>query len=133
MKLLKILTESISIPFKKKCIVTIHNNDGEEINVNCEIPTTPEEITLGLMYRDNLSDDCGVLYTEVDGGFWMKNVKFPIEMVFISDGQIVDIVKAEADSEKTIYPPNNCDMNLEVNDGFSDKNNISIGNKIYKS
>lgn len=133
MKLLKILTESITIPFKKKCIVTIHNNEGKKINVNCEIPTTTEEIMVGLMYRDSLPDDCGVLYTDVDGGFWMKNVNFPIEMIFISNNQIVDIVKAEADSEKTIYPPKNCEMNLEVNDGFSVKNNISIGNKIYKS
>ena len=79
MKLLKILTESIDIPFKKKCVVKIYNDDNQEVIVNCEIPTSEEEKGIGLMYRNNLPTNCGVLYTEVDGGFWMKNVKFPIE------------------------------------------------------
>lgn len=133
MKLLDLLLETVSVPFKESCVLTITNSDGEEIVVNCEVPTTDEEKMTGLMYRDNLCDNCGMFYDYVDGGFWMKNVNFPIEMIFINNNQIVDIKRAKAQDETTIYPPVESNGNLEVNDGFSKSNNISIGDKVYIS
>lgn len=133
MKLLDLLLENVSVPFKESCVLTITNSDGEEVVVNCEVPSTDEEKMTGLMYRDSLCDNCGMFYDYVDGGFWMKNVNFPIEMIFISDNQIVDIKKANAQDETTIYPSVESNGNLEVNDGFCESNNISIGDKVYKS
>jgi len=133
MKLLDLLLENVSVPFKESCVLTITNSDGEEVVVNCEVPSTDEEKMTGLMYRDSLCDNCGMFYDYVDGGFWMKNVNFPIEMIFIYDDQIVDIKKANAQDETTIYPSVESNGNLEVNDGFCESNNISIGNKVYKS
>ncbi len=133
MKLLDLLLENVSVPFKESCVLTITNSDGEEVVVDCEIPSTDEEKMTGLMYRDSLCDNCGMFYDYVDGGFWMKNVNFPIEMIFIDDNQIVDIKKANAQDETTIYPSVESNGNLEVNDGFCESNNISIGNKVYKS
>ena len=133
MKLLDLLLENVSVPFKESCVLTITNSDGEEVVVNCEVPSTDEEKMTGLMYRDSLCDNCGMFYDYVDGGFWMKNVNFPIEMIFIDDDQIVDIKKANAQDETTIYPSVESNGNLEVNDGFCESNNISIGDKVYKS
>lgn len=133
MKLLDLLLETVSVPFKESCVLTITNSDGEEIVVNCEVPTTDEEKMTGLMYRDNLCDNCGMFYDYVDGGFWMKNVNFPIEMIFINNNQIVDIKRAKAQDETTIYPSVESNGNLEVNDGFSKSNNITIGDKVYIS
>jgi len=133
MKLLDLLLENVSVPFKESCVLTITNSDGEEVVVNCEVPSTDEEKMTGLMYRDSLCDNCGMFYDYVDGGFWMKNVNFPIEMIFINDDQIVDIKKANAQDETTIYPSVESNGNLEVNDGFCESNNISIGDKVYKS
>jgi uncharacterized membrane protein (UPF0127 family) len=133
MKLLDLLLENVSVPFKESCVLTITNSDGEEVVVNCEVPSTDEEKMTGLMYRDSLCDNCGMFYDYVDGGFWMKNVNFPIEMIFINDNQIVDIKKAIAQDETTIYPSVESNGNLEVNDGFCESNNISIGDKVYKS
>ena len=133
MKLLDLLLENVSVPFKESCVLTITNSDGEEVVVNCEVPSTDEEKMTGLMYRDSLCDICGMFYDYVDGGFWMKNVNFPIEMIFINDDQIVDIKKANAQDETTIYPSVESNGNLEVNDGFCESNNISIGDKVYKS
>jgi len=81
MKLLDLLLENVSVPFKESCVLTITNSDGEEVVVNCEVPSTDEEKMTGLMYRDSLCDNCGMFYDYVDGGFWMKNVNFPIEMI----------------------------------------------------
>jgi hypothetical protein len=133
MKLLDLLLENVSVPFKESCVLRITNSDGEEVVVNCEVPSTDEEKMTGLMYRDSLCDNCGMFYDYVDGGFWMKNVNFPIEMIFIDDNQIVDIKKANAQDETTIYPSVKSNGNLEVNDGFCESNNISIGDKVYKS
>ena len=133
MKLLDLLLETVSVPFKESCVLTITNSDGEEIVVNCEVPTTDEEKMTGLMYRDNLCDNCGMFYDYVEGGFWMKNVIFPIEMIFINNNRIVDIKRAKAQDETTIYPSVESNGNLEVNDGFSKSNNIYIGDKVYIS
>ena len=133
MKLLDLLLENVSVPFKESCVLTITNSDGEEVVVNCEVPSTDEEKMTGLMYRDSLCDNCGMFYDYVDGGFWMKNVNFPIEMIFINNNQIVDIKKANAQDETIIYPSVESNGNLEVNDGFCESNNISIGDKVYIS
>lgn len=133
MKLLEILSEDVKIPFKEKCRITIINNNGDSIKVSCEIPTSEEEQGIGLMYRDSLGEYNGMLFNDIDGGFWMKNVKIPLEMIFIKDDIIVDIQKAKPNDERIITPKTKSEMNLEVNDGFSKKNNISVGNKIYKS
>ena len=133
MKLLDILLEDVEVPFKEKCVMNITNNGGETVSVDCEVPTTEEEKSNGLMYRDSLGDNSGIFYDYVDGGFWMDNVKFPIEMVFINDDEIVEIIKAKAYDKKSISPSVESNGNLEVNDGFCSDNNISIGNKVYRS
>ena len=133
MKLLDILLEDVGTPFNKKCVINISNNDGETISVDCEVPTTPEEKITGLMNRDSLDKNSGMFYDYVDGGFWMDNVKFPIEMVFINGDKIVDIKKAKAYDKTSIRPSVEANSNLEVNDGFCEDNNISIGNTIYRS
>lgn len=133
MKLLDILLEDVQIPFPNKKTIKIKNDLGDIITVSCEIPETEEEKSTGLMYRDNLCKNCGVFYDYIDSGFWMKNVKFPIEMVFINDDIIVDIVRALPNDETIITPSVDSNGNLEVNDGFCQSNNINIGNKIYIS
>ena len=49
MKLNEILLECLGIPFENKGNILIINSNGKEINVDCEIPTTPEEQSQGLM------------------------------------------------------------------------------------
>jgi uncharacterized membrane protein (UPF0127 family) len=113
--------------------LTVINNEGSKIIVNCEVPTTDEEKMTGLMYRENLCDKCGMFFENIDGGFWMKNVKFPLDMIFINGNKIVDIKYAKSNDDTTIYPSTESTGNLEVNGGFCEKYNISIGNEIYKS
>ena len=50
-------------------------------------------------------------------------------MIFINDGKIVDIIKAKP-GEENITSTNEYSMNLEVNDGFTEKNIITVGNEI---
>lgn len=133
MKLLDLILEDVNTPFKEKTKITIVNSDGKNITVDCEVPTTPEEKMTGLMYRENLCDNCGMFFEPIEGGFWMKNVKIPLEMIFISGDRIVEIKKAKPNDETIINSSVESDSNLEVNDGFCKSNNITVGNQIYKS
>jgi hypothetical protein len=133
MKLNKILLECLGIPFENKCNIIIINSNGEEINVDCEIPTTPEEKSQGLMYRDELGENNGMFYDYIDNGFWMDNVEIPLEMIFINDNEISEIKKARPFDRTNISPVLPADSNLEVNQGFCNNNNIQVGDKIYKS
>jgi len=133
MKLLEILLEDLRTPLQNKCNITIINNNGEEINVNCEVPATEEERAQGLMYRDNLDEDSGMFFDSVDNGFWMENVKIPLDMIFINNNEIAEIIPARPFDQTNISPSVPADSNLEVNQGFCEKNNINAGDKVYKS
>ena len=51
-----------------------------------ELALTHEQITRGLMYREHIPDDGGMLFVFPDirmRGFWMKNCLVPIDVVFL--------------------------------------------------
>ncbi|HZG40614.1 MAG TPA: DUF192 domain-containing protein, partial [Nodosilinea sp.] len=68
---------------------------GEEIFL--EVATTPQQQAMGLMYRDALPDDRGMLFPmgrPRPVSFWMKNVPVALDMVFVYQGQIVGLAEA---------------------------------------
>ena len=62
--------------------------------INLEVARTPEEQAIGLMFRESLADDRGMLFP-VDPPrpvqLWMKNVDIPLDLLFITEGEIVAI------------------------------------------
>ncbi len=67
--------------------------------------------------------------------FWMKDMLFDIDMIFINDNKIVDIAKNMPKPKPWDWPAtysskNPADMVLEVNAGLSDANNWQIGDII---
>jgi uncharacterized protein len=121
---------------KENNSVMISNSEGSK-EVKVEIADSLEERALGLMFREFLDDDEGMLFIFEDEdylSFWMKNTLIPLDMIFISeDFEIVDIKQAVPCREdpcisyKTLEPAKYV---LEVNGNFTIKNNIKIGNKI---
>jgi len=94
----------------------------------------------GLGGRNSLEYDRGMLFVfdkEQKYTFWMKDVKFPIDIIWISkDKKVVDYYKnAEVqldvpDSQLKIYSPQTpAQYVLEVNAGIVDKYDIKIGDK----
>ncbi|MGB0563134.1 MAG: DUF192 domain-containing protein, partial [Spirulinaceae cyanobacterium] len=61
-----------------------------------EVARTPRQQAIGLMYREreSLPDNQGMLFpfaTARRAQFWMKNVKFSLDMLFIYEGKVVAI------------------------------------------
>jgi len=106
---------------------------GERIYV--EIADTPDERERGLMFREDLCSNCGMLFVFEEEGkylFWMKNVSFPLDFIFINkEGIIVDFISAEPCVEDpcTTFAPSQASLYvLEVNRG--EGSSFSVGDRI---
>ena len=118
----------------------IIDNGGKLIKVNVEIADDNEERTKGLMLREKLNENEGMLFVFENEGyqaFWMKNTLIPLDIIFIGkDLGIVDIKNAVPCKEENcaLYKSSKpAKYVLEVNDHFTIKNNIKIGDKITLS
>lgn len=86
---------SPSIPAGQVLPITAEVTLGDTV-IGLEVASTPQEQALGLMYRQNLPDDRGMLFPFSPPrpvSFWMKNVVMPLDMVFVHGGQIVGIAE----------------------------------------
>ncbi len=111
-----------------------------EINnetIKAEIAKTPQQITGGLSGRKSLPKDEGMLFFL--GGrriatFWMKDMLFPIDIIWIDDGEIVYIVEnapIPTDAGTPSFTPDKPATHvLEVNAGFAQKHNIKVDDKV---
>ncbi|MFH1030403.1 MAG: DUF192 domain-containing protein [bacterium] len=112
---------------KRKILVI----NGNEIKV--EIADTFETRYKGLSNRDNLCEDCGMLFAfnEKDTRtFVMRDMKFGLDIIWIADGRIVKIdenLPAEGFAPKIMYSSTSpVDMVLEVNEGYCYKKGIKL-------
>jgi len=113
--------------------VEIVKNGTERVKVNVELVNTPEERNLGLSFRQYLGDYDGMLFvfdTDVTNTFWMKDMKIPLDIIFVDANYfIVDIKEAQAPCTNTycpsIYSSSPYRYVLEVNSGFVEKNGIT--------
>lgn len=104
----------------------------ESVEIKAEVADSFWETTKGLGGRDFLPEEEGMLFVfpeDSKKSFWMKGMKFSLDIIWINDGKIIDINKnAPFDDQKKVYYPDAViDYVLEVNAGFSDKNNIEVG------
>jgi uncharacterized protein len=61
-----------------------------------EVARTPRQQQIGLMYRTALAPDRGMLFPlnpPRQASFWMKNVKIPLDMIFLRDGEVKAIAE----------------------------------------
>jgi len=85
----------------------------------------------GLSNRDNLCDKCGMFFefpTKDKQSFWMKDMNFDLDIIWIADNEVVSIEKNVAHNFKgTLLSPSPADKVLEINAGKSDECNIKRG------
>lgn len=100
-----------------------------------ELAWTPEEQARGLMFRDSLPDDAGMLFIHDQPGvqtMWMKNTPLSLDMLFIDpEGIIHRIVRDTVPrSSATILGPRNSLYVLELRAGVTRKLGINAGDRV---
>ncbi|MEM5517440.1 DUF192 domain-containing protein [Henriciella sp. AS95] len=109
---------------------------GEEAHAfSIEIADEPDEISFGLMERESLGPDAGMLFdfgNPREPAMWMKNTLIPLDMLFISsDGTIQMIARNTVPgSLRTISPGVPVKGVLEINGGRAAELGIEPGDKI---
>ncbi|MFZ1626354.1 MAG: DUF192 domain-containing protein [Candidatus Moraniibacteriota bacterium] len=97
-----------------------------------EIANTDALRTLGLGERDMLPKEKGMLFlfdARRPYGFWMKGMRFPLDIVFLVQGEIIFIERGiQPDDPKVVLPPKPIDQVLELNAG--EAASLSIGDRI---
>lgn len=111
-----------------------------ETRINVEIADTDALRERGLSGRESLGENDGVLFIFPSmgiHGFWMKDMRFPIDIVWISNGKIIGIEKdidsqvgAQISELRIYYPPEPVDKVLEIAAGKSDNLGIKTGDKV---
>ena len=119
-------------PYKPNALVKNHF-------FKLEIAKTDQQKTTGLAKYNTIPQGFGMLFPFGKPGmyaFWMKNMKFPIDIIFIRDGKIVRIFSNVPppkfpDSPLPIYKTDSLtDTVLEINAGLSEKYGFKNGDSV---
>jgi len=108
--------------------ITFVNKDGSNVDLLIEVANDAQERAKGLMSRESLPEDQGMLFVfEAEGqhGFWMKDTLIPLSIAFIEgEGVVIDIQDMEPRDE-TIHKPNEPYLYaVEANQGWFARNDI---------
>lgn len=107
---------------------------GQDIKVDLALTSQSQE--QGLSGRAYLKENEGMLFGFEKPAvyyFWMKDMNFPIDMIWIGDDSRVMYIKKDArpDSYPEAFgPKQNAKYVLEVVSGFSEKNNLKEGDSV---
>jgi uncharacterized protein len=120
--------------FKKTPVVTIG-----KYSFKVSVAASQKELEIGLSETKSLAENRGMifLFKKPDYySFWMKNMKFPIDIIYINEDTIVTIENnavppKSKDEIPVIYTPSKpSNKVLEIKAGLSKKYNFKNGDKV---
>ena len=128
---------SVSAKPKKKGILNrlgLRKEEFTELPLNLEVPTDIRDFNLGLMFRESLEYDSGMLFIfdeAVKQSFYMKETKIPLDIAFINEEGIIESIKElEPYDETPISSEGNVICAIEANRGWFEENYIEVGDAI---
>lgn len=103
-----------------------------------ELATTSEQRRRGLMFREQLDPDKGMLFIFEEEGvypFWMKNVVIPLDIIWIDKGGKVVVISKDAQpcTEEpcpSINPGTKARYVLEIRAGTADRIGLVVGDEV---
>lgn len=103
-----------------------------DVAVTVEVVKTPAKIERGLMYREHLPPDDGMLFLmgyENDHTFYMRNTLIPLDMLFITkDMKVAGIVERAEPRTETLRRVGARSLYvLEVNGGWAKAHQVTAG------
>ena len=106
-------------------------------DLDLEIPSTPEAFSAGLMFRESLGKDSGMLFIFKEAGeksFHMTNTTIPLDIAFINEDGIIESIKELKPLDEThVFSDAKVLYAIEVNRGWFTENNVQVGDKVLES
>jgi uncharacterized membrane protein (UPF0127 family) len=108
-----------------------------DIKIEAEIAYTDETRMRGLMFRESLPADSGMLFIfpfVEQHSFWMKNTLIPLDIIWLNQRKEVvyftTAVPCTSDPCDSYIPMQTSKYVLEVNGGFAKKHNLKVGSRL---
>lgn len=102
--------------------------------IQAEVAQSPQEHSIGLMFRKTMPTNDGMLFIFERPGqqcFWMKNTLLPLSVAFVADdGSITNIEAMKPQTLDSHCSTKEVRFVLEMNDGWFEKRGIKPGMKI---
>jgi hypothetical protein len=102
--------------------------------VHAEIARTSEQVTTGLMHRESLPGDQGMLFIfdpPSNIGFWMHDTLIPLDIAYLADdGRIREIRQGQPLDETILRPQLPYSYVLEVNAGWFASHGLGVGDRV---
>jgi uncharacterized protein len=114
--------------------LTIISADGRH-DFTVELAETPAQQEQGLMFRQSLAPDAGMLFDfkqPTVATMWMRNTLIPLDMLFVDQhGRIVNIAqRAVPESDATIAAAAPVRAVIELNGGTAERLGIEPGDRV---
>ncbi len=107
---------------------------GNRTELTVELARTSAERRRGLMFREELPEDRGMLFVferETKTGFWMKDTLVPLSIGFIAgDGMVLETQDMAPLSEALHIPAQAYRYALEVNQGWFGRHGLGAGDRV---
>ncbi|MDL2338299.1 MAG: DUF192 domain-containing protein [Pseudomonadota bacterium] len=103
-------------------------------NITAELAQSAEERATGLMFRETMQTNHGMLFAFEEAGqqcFWMKNTLLPLDVAFVADdGTIVNLDRMKPRSLDAHCSSKPVRFVLEMNEGWFAKRGIAAGARL---
>ena len=103
-------------------------------NINAELASTPQQREIGLMFRNAMPANDGMLFVFEQPGqqcFWMRNTLIPLSVAFIGDdGSVVNIDDMKPQTLDSHCSAKPVRFVLEMNEGWFAKRGIKVGSRL---
>jgi uncharacterized protein len=112
---------------------------NENLEIKLYVADTISKWSRGLSIFDKIDEDEGMLFifnNKQIPQFWMKDMKFPIDIIWIDDSEIVGFHQnlqppsSPNQTLETYSPPKPINYVLEVNAGFVEKHELEVGDSV---
>lgn len=116
-------------------VVTVESADGSESHpLTVEIARTVEQRQVGLMFREELGEDAGMLFIFdrlSASGFWMNNTLIPLDIAYLAaDGTIQEIREGVPLDRTPLRPDEPYLYVVETNVGWFESNGFGVGDHV---
>ena len=95
------VTNTENVANDQLAVVTFFPANSTSVVMTCEVASSPEERLMGLMFREELPVDEGMLFVYEyphNVSFWMKNVLIPLDIIFLNEtGTVINVEEADVE------------------------------------